>query len=65
MNFLQRKNTVVIDLYDRAFFAKRPTWEQLANFVYNDLCSNDTLRGDLVDVQLHAVKMLLFLKGPL
>ena len=62
MNFLQRKNTVVIDLYDRAFFAKRPTWEQLANFVYNDLCSNDILRGDLVDVQLHSVKMLLFLK---
>ena len=62
MNFIQRKNTVVIDLYDRAFFAKRPTWEQLANFVYNDLCVNDALRGDLVDVQLHSVKMLLFLK---
>ena len=62
MNFMQRKNTVVVDLYDKAFFAKRPTWEQLANFVYNDLCANDTLRGDLVDVQLHAVKMLLFLK---
>ena len=27
MNFMQRKNTVVIDLYDRAFFAKKPNWE--------------------------------------
>ena len=62
MNFMQRKNTVVIDLYDRAFFAKRPNWEQLANFVYNDLCVSDTLRSGLVDVQLHSVKMLLFLK---
>ena len=62
MNFMQRKNTVVIDLYDRAFFARRPNWEQLANFVYNDLCVSDSLRSGLVDVQLHAVKMLLFLK---
>ena len=62
MNFMQRKNTVVIDLYDRAFFSKRPNWEQLANFVYNDLCVSDTLRSGLVDVQLHSVKMLLFLK---
>ena len=62
MNFMQRKNTVVIDLYDRAFFAKKPNWEQLANFVYNDLCITDTLRSGLIDVQLHSVKMLLFLK---
>ena len=25
MNFMQRKNTIVIDLYDRPFFAKRPS----------------------------------------
>ena len=31
MNFMQRKNTIVIDLYDRAFFAKRPTWDSLAS----------------------------------
>ena len=34
LNFMHRKNTVVIDLYDKAFFAKRPTWDSLANFVY-------------------------------
>ena len=31
MNFMQRKNTAVIDLYDRPFFAKRPTWDSLLN----------------------------------
>ena len=31
MNFMNRKNTIVIDLYNKAFYAKR---ESLANFVY-------------------------------
>ena len=34
LNFMHRKNTIVIELYDRAFFSKRPTWESLANFVF-------------------------------
>ena len=62
MNFMQRKNTIVIDLYERAFFAKRPNWDSLANFVYSDLCPSADLRSEVVDVQLHPVKMMLFVK---
>ena len=62
MNFMHRKNTIVIDLYDKAFYAKRPTWESLANFVYSDLCPSADLRSEVVDVQLHPVKMMLFVK---
>ena len=62
MNFMQRKNTVVIELYEKAFYTRRPTWESLANFVYSDLCPSDELRSGVVDVQLHPVKMMLFIK---
>ena len=62
MNFMQRKNTVVIELYEKAFYTRRPTWESLANFVYSDLCPTDELRSGVVDVQLHPVKMMLFIK---
>ena len=62
LNFMHRKNTIVIELYDKAFFAKRPTWESLANFVYSDLCPSADLRGEVFDVQLHPVKMMLFVK---
>ena len=62
LNFMHRKNTIVIDLYDRAFFAKRPTWDSLANFVYSNLCPTPDLRSEVVDVQLHPVKMMLFVK---
>ena len=55
LNFMHRKNTIVIELYDRAFFAKRPTWESLANFVYSDLCPRADLRSEVLDVQLHPV----------
>ena len=57
MNFMQRKNTVVIELYKKAFYDKRPTWESLANFVYSDLCSSAELMSGVVDVQLHHVKI--------
>ena len=62
MNFMQRKNTVVIELYEKAFYTRRPTWESLGNFVYNDLCPSDELRSGVVDVQLHPFKMMLFIK---
>ena len=62
MNFMNRKNTIVIDLYNKAFYAKKPTWESVANFVYSDLCPGADLRGELMDVQLHPVKMMLFVK---
>ena len=62
MNFMNRKNTIVIDLYDKAFFLRRPSWESLANFVYSDLCPSAVLRSEVLDVQLHPVKMMLFVK---
>ena len=62
MSFMHRKNTIVIDLYNRAFYSKRPSWESLANFVYNDLCPSADLRSEVLDVQLHPVKMMLFVK---
>ena len=62
MNFMHRKNTIVIELYDRAFYSRRPTWESLANFVYSDLCPGADLRSEVLDVQLHPVKMMLFVK---
>merc|ERR550519_2509518 len=62
MNFMHRKKTIVIDLYDKAFYSRRPTWESLANFVYSDLCPSADLRSEVLDVQLHPVKMMLFVK---
>ena len=50
LNFMHRKNTIVIELYDKAFFAKRPTWENLANFIYSDLCPSADLRSEVLDV---------------
>ena len=38
MNFMHRKNTLVIEIYERAFYSKKPNCDQLANFVYSDLC---------------------------
>ena len=62
MNFMHRKNTIVIELYNRAFFSKRPSWESLANFIYSNLCPSADLRSEVMDVQLHPVKMMLFIK---
>ena len=58
MNLMHRKNTIVIDLYDKALYTKRPTWESLANFVYSDLCPSADVRSEVLDVQLHPVKMM-------
>ena len=62
MTFMNRKNTLMIELYERAFYNKKPGWDNLANFVYNDLCPTDQLRQDLEDVQFHPVKMIIFIK---
>ena len=42
MTFMNRKNTLMIELYERAFYNKKPGWDLLANFVYNDLCPTDS-----------------------
>ena len=51
----------MIELYERVFYNKRPGWDSLANFVYNDLCPTDVLRKSVQDVQFHPVKMILFI----
>ena len=62
MTFMNRKNSVKIELYEKAFYNKKPGWDSMANFVYNDLCPNDLLRAGLEDVQYHPVKMIIFIK---
>ena len=62
MTFMNRKNTLMIELYERAFYTRKPGWDLLANFVYNDLCPTDELRQNLEDVQFHPVKMIIFIK---
>ena len=62
MTFLNRKNTFVFDLYEKAFFTTKPTGDKIADFLYNDVCKDAKLRSELVDVQMHPVKMLLFVK---
>ena len=57
-----RKKSLMIELYERAFYSKRPGWDQVANFMYSDLCTTDDLRRSLDDVQFHPVKMILFIK---
>ena len=62
MTFFKRKSSVVIEMYEACFFKEKPRWDQIANFVYHDLCPNDTLRKAVKDVQLHPVKMVIFVR---
>ena len=62
MTFMNRKNSVKIELYEKSFYTKKPGWDSMANFVHNDLCPNDVLRAGLEDVQYHPVKMIIFIK---
>ena len=62
MTFMNRKNILSIELYERTFYNKKSGWDNLANFVYNDLCPNDQLRQSVEDVQIHPVKMIVFIK---
>ena len=62
MTFLCRKNTFVVDLYEAVFFRSKPTFDLISEFIYKDLCADQESKNSLVDVQLHPVKMLLFIK---
>ena len=62
MTFFQRKNTMVIEMYEAAFYRQKPTMDKIADFIYSDLCPTAELRKEVVDVQFHPVKMLLFVK---
>jgi hypothetical protein len=62
LGFYKRKDSVCIDLYQPEFFRKKPTWEEMAIFVSQQLCQTAELRAALKDVQLHPVKKHLFIK---
>ena len=62
LTFMNRKNSIKIELYEKAFYNKKPGWDSMANFVHNDLCTDDVLRAGLEDVQYHPVKMIIFIK---
>ena len=56
-----------MDLYQPAYYAKKPNWKDLAEFVYSVLSIGSKsapmlIRSAVKDVQLHPVKNLLFLK---
>ena len=62
MTFFKRKSSAVIEMYEACFFKEKPKWDQIADFIYKDLCPTDTLRRAGKDVQLHPVKMLIFIR---
>ena len=62
MTFFKRKSTLVIDMYEACFYRNKPKWDQIADFIYKDLCPTDALRKSVKDVQLHPVKMPIFVR---
>jgi hypothetical protein len=62
MTFFRRKNTLVIEMYEKSFYKQKPTWDKIADFVYNDVCQSPEMRKEIKDVQFHPVKMLLFVR---
>ena len=62
LGFYKRKDSVCIDLYQPEFYRKKPTWEEMALFVSQQLCQTAELRASLKDIQLHPVKKHLFIK---
>ena len=62
LGFYKRTDSVCIDLYQPEFFRRKPTWEEMAVFVSQQLCLSAPLKVALKDIQLHPVKKHLFLK---
>ena len=62
LGFYKRKDSVCIELYQPEFYRKKPTWEDMALFVSQQLCQTAELRSSLKDIQLHPVKKHLFIK---
>ena len=62
LGFYKRTDSVCIDLYQPEFFRRKPTWEEMAVFVSQQLCLSAPLKAALKDIQLHPVKKHLFLK---
>ena len=44
MTFFKRKSTLVIEMYETAFYKQKPNWDRIAEFVYSDLCQTAELR---------------------
>ena len=67
LNFYKRRNSLCVDLYLPAFFQRKPSYDDLAEFVYSVLSEGGTspphvIRSAVLDIQLHPVKKLLFIK---
>ena len=67
LNFYKRRNSLCIDLYLPAFYQRKPNYDDLADFVYSVLSMGGTspphvIRAAVVDIQVHPVKKLLFIK---
>ena len=64
LRFYKRKNSLCVDLYLPAFFQKKPSYEELAEFVYSVLSVGGispphVIRAGVKDIQLHPVKKLI------
>ena len=57
LSFYKRRNSLCVDLYLPAFYQKKPSYDDLAEFVYTVLAVGGNLR-----LKLHPVKKLLFTK---
>ena len=67
LSFYKRKNSLCVDLYLPAFYQRKPSYDDLAEFVYSVLSLGGTsspqvIRAGVQDIQLHPVKKLLFIK---
>ena len=67
LSFYKRRNSLCVDLYLPAFYQKKPSYEDLAEFVYSVLSVGgvsppQVVRAGVQDIQLHPVKKLLFIK---
>ena len=57
LNFYKRKNYVCVDLYQPAFYAKKPNWEDMAEFVYSMLSVGSNSAPQLIRAAVHDVKL--------
>ena len=67
LNFYKRRNSLCVDLYMPSFFQRKPSYDDLAEFVYSVLSVGGTspphvIRAAVLDIQLHPVKKLMFVK---
>ena len=67
LNFYKRRNSLCVDLYLPAFFQRKPSYDDLADFVYSVMSVGGPspphlVRAAVLDIQLHPVKKLFFVK---